>query len=92
MARSNREKQKAERTSTATAQPAPTFVEPLQERSVEELFGGSRPASFLSALEPAFLLIDRVVMDQLRVKAEALGMGGYDSLVKRILREHIGEY
>jgi len=72
--------------------PAPFMTESAPERPVEELFAGPRPASFLSALEPAFLLIDRAVMEQLRTKAAALGLGGYDSLVKRILREHIAEY
>jgi hypothetical protein len=56
------------------------------------MFAGPRPASFASGLEPAFLLIERDVMERLRVKAAALGMVGYDSLVKRILREHIDEY
>jgi hypothetical protein len=59
---------------------------------LEELFGGPRPASFSRGLEPAFLLIDKEVMEHLRTRASALGMGGYDSLVKRILREHAHEY
>lgn len=75
-----------------TARPASFVTDSASERPVEELFAGPRPASFLSALEPAFLLIDRGVMEQLRSKAAALGLGGYDSLVKRILREHIEEY
>lgn len=75
--------------------PAPRVAEPPAappRRPVEELFAGPRPGSFSRGLEPAFLLIDRVVMEQLCKKAAALGMGGYDSLVKRILREHIEEY
>jgi len=78
--------------SRAIARPAPPVTDSVPERPVEELFAGPRPASFLSALEPAFLLIDREVMEQLRSKAAALGLAGYDSLVKRILREHVEEY
>ena len=91
MAQRNRGKQKIEKP-LSDVRPAQPFAELLHERPVEELFGGARPSSFLSALEPAFLLIDRGVMEQLRAKAAALGMGGYDTLVKRILREHIQDY
>jgi len=78
------------RNATATRVADPPAAPP--RRPAEELFAGQRPESFSRGLEPAFLLIDRVVMDQLCKKATALGMGGYDSLVKRILREHIEEY
>jgi len=78
------------RNATAARAAEPPAAPP--RRPVEDLFAGPRPASFSRGLEPAFLLIDRGVMEQLRVKAAALGMGGYDSLVKRILREHIQEY
>ena len=71
---------------------APLPPEPPRVPSVYELFAGPRPASFSRGLEPAFLLIDREVMEQLRTRAAALGLGGYDSLVKRILREHVHEY
>ena len=60
--------------------------------TLEELFGGPRPASFSRGLEPAFLLIEKDVMALLRERAAALGLGGYDSLAKRILREHVHEY
>ena len=60
--------------------------------TLEQLFGGPRPASFSRGLEPAFLLIDKDVMLILRERAAALGLGGYDSLAKRILREHVHEY
>jgi hypothetical protein len=60
--------------------------------TLEELFGGPRPASFSRGLEPAFLLIEKDVMELLRTRAAALGLGGYDSLAKRILREHVHEY
>ena len=90
--RNSRAQKRIDKPAAPPARPEQFYAEPPQERSVEELFGGPRPASFLSALEPAFLLIDRVVMEQLRTKAAALGMGGYDTLVKRILREHIEEY
>ena len=76
---------------TAPAAPGP-FAVPRHVPTLEELFGGPRPASFSRGLEPAFLLIDREVMEQLRTRAMALGLGGYDSLVKRILREHVHEY
>jgi hypothetical protein len=56
------------------------------------MFAGPRPASFASGLEPAFLLIERDVMERLCTRAAALGMVGYDSLVKRILRDHVDEY
>jgi len=52
----------------------------------------SRPASLSRGLQPAFLLIERAVMEQLRRKATALGMDSCDSLVMRILREHVREY
>lgn len=77
---------------TSKGQRAPCVAEPARVRSVEELFAGPRPASFSRGLEPAFLLIDREVMEQLRERAAALGLGGYDTLVKRILREHVDEY
>lgn len=60
--------------------------------TLEELFGGPRPASFSRGLEPAFLLIEKDVMELLRTRAAALGLGGYDSLAKRILRDHVHEY
>lgn len=75
----------------APAAPGP-FAIPRHVPTLEELFGGARPVSFSRGLEPAFLLIDREVMEQLRTRAMALGLGGYDSLVKRILREHVHEY
>ena len=65
---------------------------PPRVPTLEELFGGSRPASFSRGLEPAFLLIEKDVMELLRTRAAALGLGGYDSLAKRILREHVHEY
>jgi hypothetical protein len=74
------------------ARPATVDAVPPPPRPVEELFAGARPSSFSRGLEPAFLLIDRAVMEQLRARAAALGIGGYDGLVKRILREHIAEY
>jgi hypothetical protein len=77
---------------TSKAHRAPKVVEAPRPRSVEELFAGPRPASFSRGLEPAFLLIDREVMEQLCKRAAALGLGGYDMLVKRILREHVHEY
>ncbi len=87
----NRTKELAAGT-TSKGQRAPAVAEPPRVRSVEELFAGPRPASFSRGLEPAFLLIDREVMEQLRERAAALGLGGYDTLVKRILREHVDEY
>lgn len=60
--------------------------------TLEELFGGPRPASFSRGLEPAFLLIEKDVMERLRTRAAALGLGGYGALAKRILREHVHEY
>jgi hypothetical protein len=90
---SNRAKPTSRIANARPATPPPkTVPEPSRPRSVEEMFAGPRPASFASGLEPAFLLIEREVMERLRVKAAALGMVGYDSLVKRILREHIDEY
>ena len=86
----------AARPARLAQKPTPPARAPVPEeprvRSVEEMFSGPRPASFARGLEPAFLLIDREVMQQLRVRAAALGLGGYDSLVKRILREHVHEY
>ena len=89
----------ASRVARATPKPPPqppprarALAEEPRVRSVEEMFAGPRPASFSRGLEPAFLLIDREVMEQLRARASALGLGGYDSLVKRILREHVHEY
>jgi hypothetical protein len=75
---------------TATP-PRPVYVE-RHVPTLEELFGGPRPATFSRGLEPAFLLIDKEVMEQLRTRAMALGLSGYDSLVKRILWEHVHEY
>lgn len=60
--------------------------------TLEELFGGPRPASFSRGLEPAFLLIEKDVMERLRTRAAALGLGGYGALAKRILRDHVHEY
>jgi hypothetical protein len=68
------------------------FGAPPHIPTLEELFGGPRPVSFSRGLEPAFLLIDKDVMDHLRARALELGLGGYDSLAKRILREHAHEY
>ena len=75
----------------ASAPPRPPYVE-RHVPTLEELFGGPKPATFSRGLEPAFLLIDKEVMEQLRTRAMALGLGGYDSLVKRILWEHVHEY
>ena len=95
MARSrNQGKQAVARPGTAA--PAKTVRAPLPPArpvpTLEELFGGPRPRSFSRGLEPAFLLIDKDVMEILRERAAALGLGGYDSLAKRILREHVHEY
>src|SRR4029434_6709956 len=77
---------------SSTVTPRPPFGPPRRVPTLEELFGGPRPASFSRGLEPAFLLIDKDVMDHLRARALELGLGGYDSLAKRILREHAHEY
>lgn len=76
---------------TAPAQ-RPPLPPPPRVPSVYELFAGPRPASFSRGLEPAFLLIERDVMDLLRTRAAELGLSGYDALAKRILREHVHEY
>jgi len=55
------------------------------------MFSSDRPRSMWSGLEPAFLLLDADLMDQLRVKAAAAGTT-YDFLLKTILRDHIDEY
>jgi hypothetical protein len=60
-------------------------------RSVEELFAGPRPASMRRGLEPAFLLFDRDLLNELHAAADELGIR-YDALVQRIAREHIDEY
>lgn len=83
--------QSNEQTAEASAPPKPVYVE-RHVPTLEELFGGPRPATFSRGLEPAFLLIDKEVMEQLRTRAMALGLSGYDSLVKRILWEHVHEY
>lgn len=84
------------RATKASAPPVETQRPPLPPAppvpTLEQLFGGPRPASFSRGLEPAFLLIDKDVMLILRERAAALGLGGYDSLAKRILREHVHEY
>jgi len=50
-----------------------------------------QPGAGELGLEPVCLLIEPEMMEQLSKRAALLGMG-YDSLVKRILREHIGKY
>lgn len=60
-------------------------------RSVEEIFGGPRPASVRRGLEPAFLLFDRELLDRLQVAADDLGVHR-NTLVQRIAREHLDDY
>lgn len=55
------------------------------------LFSGPRPLSFTSGLEPAFLLFETEVMAALRERAAKRKMQ-YDTLVRMIVRDHVGEY
>jgi hypothetical protein len=89
--RTRRAEPARKKSSAAPAPPRGPFPEP-QIRSVEEMFAGPRPASFSRGLEPAFLLLERPLMDYLRDRAAALGLDGYDMLAKRILREHAHKY
>jgi len=59
--------------------------------SVCSLFAGDPPDSWRRGLEPAFLLLEAELMEQLRAKAAASGTT-YDYLLKTIVREHIHKY
>jgi len=59
--------------------------------TIEQLFAGPRPASMRRGLEPAFLLFDRPLLDQLHATADQLGIRT-DALVQRIARDHVDEY
>lgn len=55
------------------------------------IFSGPRPVAFTSGLEPAFLLFETEVMEALRERAAKRKMQ-YDTLVRMIVRDHVGEY
>ncbi len=55
------------------------------------IFAGPRPASVRRGLEPAFLLFETEVMEALHRRAARRGLG-YDTLVRMIVRDHVGEY
>ena len=55
------------------------------------IFAGPRPASARRGLEPAFLLFETEVMEALHARAARRGLG-YDTLVRMIVRDHVGEY
>jgi hypothetical protein len=59
--------------------------------SAPSLFAGDPPASWRRGLEPAFLLLETELMEQLCARAAAIGTT-YDFLLKTIVREHIHKY
>jgi hypothetical protein len=57
----------------------------------EQIFSGSRPATMIRGLEPAFLLFEREILERIETRAEQLGVR-YESLVRQIVRDNLDRY